>query len=43
MEQGFNYSYYDETGKHIAIVHENTPKETIERLKKKYDEVRYEE
>ena len=30
MEQGFNYSYYDELGKHIAIVQENTPKETIE-------------
>ncbi len=43
MIQGFNYSYYDETGKHIAIVNKNTPKETIERLKQKYDEVKYEE
>lgn len=43
MEIGFIYSYYDETGKHIAIVHKNTPKESIERYKEKYDEVRYEE
>lgn len=43
MEQGFNYSYYDETGKYIAIVNENTPKETIERLSKIYDEVKYKE
>lgn len=43
MIQGFNYSYYDETGKHIAIVNENTPKETIEGLKQKYDGVRYKE
>lgn len=43
MNDGFNYGFYDETGKYIAIVHENTPKETIERLKKIYDEVKYEE
>ena len=43
MEQGFLYGYYDEQGKHIAIVHRNTPKETIERLKEKFDEVKYEE
>lgn len=43
MEQGFWYGYYDESGKFIAIVRNNAPKETIERLKKKYDEVRYEE
>ena len=40
---GIIYSFYDETGKYIAIVHENTPKETIERLKQKYNEVRYKE
>ena len=43
MDDGFIYGYYEEDGRLIAIVHENTPKETIERLKKKYDEVRYEE
>ncbi len=43
MDNYINYSYYDETGKYIAIVHENTPKETIERFKKIYDEVKYKE
>lgn len=43
MKDGINYSYYDETGKYIAIVNEDAPKETIERLKRKYDEVKYKE
>jgi len=43
MEEGINYSFYDEIGKHIAIVNEDTPKETIERLKQKYDEVKFKE
>ena len=43
MEEGLNYSYYDESGKHIAIVHKNTPKESIERYLQKYDEVKYKE
>ncbi len=43
MDNYFNYSYYDETGKYIAIVHKNTPKETIEKYLEKYDEVKYKE
>lgn len=43
MEEGFLYSYYEEDGTTVAIVHENTPPETIERLKKIYDDVRYKE
>lgn len=38
-----NYSFYDETGKHILIVNEDTPEESIERYKQKYDEVKYKE
>ena len=43
MDNYFNYSFYDEIGKHIAIVHPNTPKETIERYLEKYDEVKFKE
>lgn len=43
MEQGFLYGYYEEDGRFVAIVNKNTPKETIERLKQKYDEVKYKE
>lgn len=43
MDNYFNYSYYNEEGKHIAIVHPNTPKETIERYLQKYDEVKFKE
>jgi hypothetical protein len=42
MDSYINHSYYDEVGKYIVVVHKNTPKETIERYKKKYDEVRVE-
>lgn len=43
MKTGFLYSYYEEDGKEVAIIHKNTPQETIDRLKQKYDEVRCEE
>lgn len=43
MDKYMNYSFYDETGKHILIVDSNTPQESIERYKEKYDEVKYEE
>lgn len=43
MDNYFNYSFYDETGKNIVIVHKNTPKETIERYAQVYDEVKFEE
>lgn len=37
------YSYYDEEGKFIAIVNRFTSLKEIEKLKEKYDEVRYDE
>ena len=43
MDNYINYSYYDELGKHILIIHKNTPQETIDRYLQKYDEVRYKE
>lgn len=43
MDNYLNYAYYDDCGNLIAIIHKNTPQETIERYKKKYDEGKYEE
>ena len=43
MDNYISYSYYDEEGKHIAIVHKNIPKEVMEELSKKYDEVKFKE
>lgn len=43
MEKYINYTFYEETGKHIAIIYENTPKEILEEFKKVYDEVKYKE
>lgn len=43
MDNYINYSYYDENGKHILIIHKNTPQETIDRYLQKYDEVKYKE
>ena len=43
MDKYIKYAFYDETGKYIAIVHENTPKEIIEQLSKEYDEVKFKE
>lgn len=43
MDNYFNYSYYDETGKNIAIVSRNIPKEKFIELSKQYDEIKFEE
>lgn len=43
MDNYIKYTYYDEIGKKIAIVHKNTPKEVMEQLSKEYDEVKYKE
>ena len=43
MDNYFNYSYYDEEGKYIIILHPNAPKETIERYSKICDEVKFKE
>ena len=43
MDNYIRYTYYDEVGKCIAIIYQNTPKEIIEKLQKEYDEVKYKE
>jgi len=43
MDNYIQYTYYDEVGKHIAIINQDTPKEIIKKLQKKYDEVKYKE
>ena len=37
------YTYYDETGMYIAIIKMNTPTNVINKIKSKYDFVRYKE
>lgn len=37
------YTFYDETGEYIAIIHKDTPKEIITKLEEKYDQVRFKE
>ena len=37
------YTFYDEDGKYIAIIKEETPESKIKKLKYFYDEVKYKE
>lgn len=43
MNNYIRYTFYDDDKKLIAIVNKNTPKEEIEQLQQKYDEVKFEE
>ena len=43
MDIYIRYTYYDEVGKYIAIIYQNTPKEIIQELQKQYDEVKFKE
>lgn len=43
MDNYIRYNYYDELGNYIAIINQNTPKEIIQELQKKYDEVKFKE
>lgn len=43
MNNYIKYTFYDESKRLIAIVNQNTPKETIQELLKKYDEVKFKE
>ena len=43
MDNYIKYTFYDEVGKYIAIIYQNTPKEIIKELQKQYDEVKYKE
>lgn len=43
MNNYIKYTFYDELKRLIAIVNQNTPKETIQELLKKYDEVKFKE
>lgn len=43
MDNYIRYAYYDEIGKHIAIINKDTPNEVIKKLQKEYDEVKYKE
>ena len=43
MDNYIKYTFYDEVGKHIAIINQNTPKEIIQELHKQYDEVKFKE
>ena len=43
MDNFIRYTFYDETGKKVAIIDLKTPKEVILEWQKKYDEVKYEE
>lgn len=43
MDNYIKYTYYDGVGKYIAIIYQNTPKEIIQELQKKYDEVKFKE
>ena len=38
-----DYTFYDESGKYIAIVKDNISKEMLEKLQEEYDEVKYKE
>ena len=37
------YTFYDDDKRYIAIVYPNTPKEVIQDLLQKYDEVKFKE
>ena len=43
MDNYIQYTYYDEVGKHIAILNHNVTKEVMEELSKQYDEVKFKE
>ena len=43
MDNYIRYTYYDEVGKHIAIINQDTPKGIIKKLQEEYDEVKYKE
>ena len=43
MDNYIRYTYYDEVGKYIAIIYQNTPNEIIQELQKQYDEVKFKE
>lgn len=43
MDNYIKYTFYDEVGKYIAIINQNTPKEIIQKLQEQYDEVKFKE
>ncbi len=43
MDDYIQYTYYDEVGKHIAIINQDTPNEIIKKLQEEYDEVKLKE
>ncbi len=43
MDNYIQYTFIDEVGHNVAIIHKSTPKEIIEQLSKEYDEVKYKE
>lgn len=43
MDNYIRYTFYDDIGKYIAIIYQNTPKEIIQELRKQYDEVKFKE
>ena len=43
MDNYIRYTFYDEVGKYIAIIYQNTPNEIIQELQKHYDEVKFKE
>jgi hypothetical protein len=42
-EKYIKYAFYDETEKYIAIVDKDIPKEDLQKLQAKYDEVKFKE
>ena len=43
MDKNIKYSYYDETGKKVAVVNKDIDKDIMQKILQQYDEVRYEE
>ncbi len=43
MDNYIKYTFYDETGKKIAIINQNTPIEIIKKYEKEYDEIKFKE
>lgn len=43
MEKYIKYSYYDETGKKIAVIYKDIDKNIMQDILSKYDGVEYEE
>jgi len=43
VDNYIQYTFYDEVGKKVAIIYQNTPKEIIKKLQEQYDEVKYKE